>query len=60
MGKGIPYITKTQPAGGLILDKLKGNPPMCGAHMPSIGDPLTDTEIACVQQWANALAAKAQ
>jgi hypothetical protein len=59
MGKGMPYITKAQPAGGLILNKLSNKTPACGAQMPNIGVAMTATELACVQAWANQLAAMA-
>jgi hypothetical protein len=66
--KTVAYITKpTTPgghAGGLILEKVKG--PFCmgggmtGVQMPTTGPPyLSTTEIACVQNWADALAAAA-
>ncbi|HEX3694310.1 MAG TPA: hypothetical protein VH374_02880 [Polyangia bacterium] len=45
---------RSQPATGLFLDKLKATPP-CGAQMPlaTVAAPLSATEMACVQKWAN-------
>lgn len=59
MASAMPYITKTQPAGGLILAKLKGTTPPCGAKMPSLGAALTADEFTCIQNWANKLASMA-
>jgi hypothetical protein len=54
------YITKGNPAGGLILNKIKNKTPACGDQMPTVPPmPLTATEIQCVQDWANKLAAEA-
>jgi hypothetical protein len=33
----------------LLVDKLKADPP-CGLRMP-LGEPLSDTEISCVEGW---------
>jgi hypothetical protein len=54
---GMPYIVAgSYPATGLFLVKLSGPPP-CGQREPEIGDVLTPTELACVQAWADKLAA---
>jgi hypothetical protein len=50
----------SNPAAGLFLDKLMGNPPACGAHMPNLGEALSTAELACVQDWANGLVAAAK
>ncbi|HET6279543.1 MAG TPA: DUF1585 domain-containing protein [Polyangia bacterium] len=52
--KSLNYLNRTQPATGLFLDKLKATPP-CGAQMPlaTVAAPLSATEMACVQKWAN-------
>jgi hypothetical protein len=53
--KGLNYLNKTQPATGLLLDKLRPNPP-CGMQMPVSPDAfglLSASELACVQTWAN-------
>jgi hypothetical protein len=58
-GLGRPYLVAgSNPAMGLLLDKLRLHPPPCGAAMPDIGGPLTASELACVQLWANALTAR--
>jgi hypothetical protein len=52
-----------QPAAGLFIEKLRGSGtslPPCGAHMPNLGQALTDTEFACVQSWANGIVAAHQ
>jgi hypothetical protein len=54
-GANMPYITKANPAGGLLLMKLKASP-SCGDRMPTLGDYLTATEIDCIQRWATKLA----
>ncbi|MEA2697543.1 MAG: hypothetical protein QOI66_1814 [Myxococcales bacterium] len=51
-GQGRVYLNKTQPATGLFLDKLKANP-TCGDQMPRQLPPLTDSDLACIQKWAN-------
>lgn len=52
--KSLNYLNRTQPATGLFLDKLKASPP-CGAQMPlaAVAPPLSASELACVQKWAN-------
>jgi hypothetical protein len=56
MGYGSPYLKPgVQPATGLFLDKLKGVAGLCGNRMPLVGTPLVQTEIDCVQQFANGL-----
>jgi hypothetical protein len=48
-------VAGSQPATGLFMDKLKLITPQCGKRMPNIGGPLTQTELNCVQTWADAL-----
>jgi Protein of unknown function (DUF1592)/Protein of unknown function (DUF1588)/Protein of unknown function (DUF1585) len=55
-GKGLNYLNKTLPATGLFLDKLKPTVP-CGKTMPIVGGALSPAELACVQKWADNLAA---
>lgn len=58
-GLGRPYLVAgSNPATGLLLDKLRLHPPPCGAAMPNIGGPITAIELACFQDWANALTAR--
>jgi hypothetical protein len=59
LGEGLNYLNKTQPATGLFLDKLKPTVP-CGQAMPIIGGVLSPGELACVQRWADGLAASAR
>jgi hypothetical protein len=50
----MPYLTAhTTPATGLLLDKITKSMPTCGARMPFNLPPLSSTEIACIQSWAN-------
>jgi hypothetical protein len=53
-----PYLIEgSSPARGLFLQKLDEDPPPCGALMPSLGGPMTPSDRACIQSWANALTA---
>ena len=50
----MPYLmAHTTPATGLLLNKITQATPSCGARMPFGIAPLTTTEIACIQSWAN-------
>src|SRR6266508_616018 len=40
---------------GFLLQKLRPSP-RCGAQMPLVGTPLTQTEIDCVRAWIGSLA----
>lgn len=42
----------SNPATGLLLDKLTPTFGGCGARMPSGGTPLTDSQMECVRSWA--------
>jgi hypothetical protein len=54
----IPYLVPgSQPATGLLLDKLLQFTPPCGSRMPLVGGPLSASELGCVQRWADALTA---
>ncbi len=56
-GKSLNYLNKSQPATGLFLDKLKATP-SCGAQMPLPPfSPLSTSELACVQNWADNIVA---
>jgi hypothetical protein len=46
----------SSPASGILLDNLKPSPP-CGFQMPYIMTPLVQSQIDCLQQWANGLTA---
>lgn len=49
-----PYLVAgSNPAMGLLLDKLNATPP-CGARMPSLGS-LTTQDMDCIKSWALSL-----
>lgn len=55
-GNSEPYLTaKSNPATGLLIDKMKTNPP-CGASMPFGETVLSATQQQCVIQWATTIA----
>jgi hypothetical protein len=55
MGNAEPYLTPTSnPATGLLIDKLKANRP-CGSQMPLDSLALTTTQTACLTTWATTL-----
>lgn len=39
------------PFGGYFFDKVSQTKPKCGAKMPQVGDPLTESEISCLHLW---------
>lgn len=50
-----PYLVPgSNPAMGLLLDKMFMSPPACGAKMPSIGS-LTQQDMDCIKSWALSL-----
>jgi hypothetical protein len=56
-GVKTPYlIAGSQPAAGLLLQKLTGTPP-CGQQMPLLGGPMSQADLQCFQRWADALTA---
>jgi hypothetical protein len=56
-GRNLHYLEAgRQPAVGLFLEKLLPNPP-CGSQMPLDLPKLSADEVACLQRWANNLAA---
>ena len=50
-------ISGSNPAMGLLIDKLAPNPP-CGQMMPTL-DTLTPSEVTCIQSWAAGLTSPA-
>lgn len=49
-----PFLRpQSNPATGLLLDKLNASPP-CGIRMPEIGT-LTQSDITCLNAWATAV-----
>jgi hypothetical protein len=59
IGSGMPYLVAgSNPARGLFLTKLgAGGTITCGARMPLVPSYLTQTELDCVQKWANGVVA---
>jgi hypothetical protein len=56
-GMNLVYLKAgMQPAQGLFIDKLKPNPP-CGVQMPQNLAALSDSEVTCIQNWANNIVA---
>lgn len=50
-----PYLVAgSNPAAGLLLDKMFVKPPPCGDPMPSIGM-LTQQDTDCIKSWALSL-----
>jgi hypothetical protein len=50
-----PYlVANSNPATGLLIDKLKANRP-CGSQMPLDSLALTTTQTACLTTWATTL-----
>jgi hypothetical protein len=39
-------------AGGILIEKLEGAVAGCGVQMPAGAPPLSETEMACVNDWA--------
>jgi len=54
-GKGNLLNRGTLPATGILLDKLKTPPVVCGNPMPLGGAMLAQEDIDCLQAWANGL-----
>lgn len=55
-GNSEPYLTSgTNPATGLLIDKISQSTPPCGFQMPSGNPPLTADQQQCVIQWATTL-----
>jgi hypothetical protein len=55
----IYLVPGSNPAVGLLMDKLRPNPP-CGKQMPNGLPPLQPEQLACFQAWATALTANAR
>ncbi len=54
LGKGNLLNKTTLPATGILIDKINGHQ-TCGVLMPATGTLMSDTDIACLQAWANGL-----
>jgi hypothetical protein len=49
----MPYLVEgSNPASGLLIDKLVNSPPSCGVQMPYGMTALSGSNLACVQSWA--------
>ena len=54
-GNTTPYLKSgSNPATGLLLQKISSSPPPCGDHMPA-GVQLADSDMTCVNDWATAV-----
>jgi len=50
--QGDPLIeTEDGKVVGVLFDKLKGEVAGCGKQMPLVGEPLSEMEIICLQNW---------
>ena len=50
-----PYLVPgSQPAMGLLLDKMFATTLPCGQRMPSLGS-LSQTDIDCIHSWADSV-----
>lgn len=47
-------IDQDNPEDSLIILKMSGDPP-CGTQMPPSGVPLSDDDVACVEDWITGL-----
>jgi hypothetical protein len=57
-GKNLVLLeANVEPAKGLFLDKVSQSMPPCGDRMPKLLDPLSASQVACVQAWANSVVA---
>ncbi len=54
-GKGNLLNRGTLPATGVLIDKIKGGPGLCGNPMPLGAPMLAQEDLDCLQAWANGL-----
>ncbi len=55
-GKGNLLNSGTLPATGILIDKITNfSNPVCGMGMPYAGSKLAQTDLDCLQAWANGL-----
>lgn len=52
-GEG-PIIDTDDPGASVLVGKLTDDPP-CGQPMPPVGGPLSDEDIACIEEWIGGL-----
>jgi hypothetical protein len=54
MCSGKTRVVPGDPAGSLLVQKLRGNNTMCGAAMPVGADEITDAELKQITDWISA------
>jgi hypothetical protein len=54
-GKGNLLNSGTLPATGILIDKINFKTGVCGSGMPFAGTKLAQTDLDCLQAWANGL-----
>jgi hypothetical protein len=55
MSAGEPYLKSgSNPAAGLLIDKMSQDTVTCGTVMPQIGT-VSDTQVSCLKAWATAV-----
>jgi hypothetical protein len=60
-GEQEPYLnTNSNPATGLLIDKITLSVPPCGLQMPYIAAPLSGTKQQCIIEWATTLTTAGQ
>jgi hypothetical protein len=51
-----PYLVpNTNPAQGLLLEKVVQSTVPCGTFMPQVGNPLSSDQLTCLNAWATAV-----
>lgn len=48
-------VSGSNPASGLLIDKIQQSQPPCGVQMPYLANPLSSTQQQCLIQWATTL-----
>ncbi|HVT09363.1 MAG TPA: hypothetical protein VHO67_18010 [Polyangia bacterium] len=58
---GTPYLNAgSNPATGLLIDKVTKSTPPCGLQMPWMLQPLSSTQQQCLTKWATTLTSGTQ
>jgi hypothetical protein len=55
---GHALLSRSNPTGGLFVEKVEKTPPSCGDPMPMSMAPLSPGEVLCVKMWATLAAAQ--
>jgi hypothetical protein len=50
-----PLIDPENPAASIIIQKVTASSPPCGTRMPVVGGPLSQEDVACLQDWIGSL-----